>query len=89
MIEVKKFWREACNPCKTLSPIIERIMNEYPDIKFVSINTDEDKINGGEQISKYGLRSVPTVVFEKDGIEVSRFVGMKSEKEIKDIINTL
>ena len=87
MIEVKKFWREGCGPCVTLTPVMEKVMSEYPNIKFTNINTNEDQQSGGEEITKYGVRSVPTVILLKDGEVVDKFVGMKSESDIREFLD--
>jgi thioredoxin 1 len=78
MVEVKKFYGEWCGPCKLLAPVIEEIKKEMPNVKFVDVDVDENY----ELASKYGVRGVPTVVIEKDGVEVKRFVGMKQKSEL-------
>jgi thioredoxin 1 len=75
MIEVKKFFGEWCGPCKLLSPVINEIKGEFPNVKFTDVDVDEN----ADLTSKYGVRGVPTVVIEKDGVEVKRFVGMQQK----------
>lgn len=75
MIEVKKFYGEWCGPCKLLAPVINEIKGEMPDVKFTDIDVDEN----GDLASKYGVRGVPTIVIEKNGTEVKRFVGMQQK----------
>ena len=87
MIEVKKFEAEWCGPCKALTPVMDKLMPDYSDITYTIIDIDEDKTNNdGAEITKYGVRSVPTVILLKDGEVVDKFVGMKSEKDIKDFL---
>jgi thioredoxin 1 len=84
MVEVKKFYGEWCVPCKMLSPVIEEIKGELPNVLFVDIDVDEEY----EMASKYGVRGVPTVIIEKDGVEVKRFVGLQPKGAIVEAINT-
>jgi thioredoxin 1 len=83
MIEVKKFGADWCVPCKMLAPIIENMQRQIPDVNFTSIDVDTDY----ELSSKYNVRSVPTVVIERDGHEIQRFVGVQSEFTYKNAIN--
>jgi thioredoxin len=87
MLEVKKFSALWCGPCKTLGPIMDKVMPEYSDVIYTKVDIDEDKNNGGEEIGKYGVRSVPTVILLKDGEVVDKFVGMKSESDIREFLD--
>jgi len=78
MVEVKKFFGHWCVPCKLLAPVIDEIKKEMADVKFTDVDVDEN----GDLVSKYGVRGVPTIVIEKDGTEVKRFVGMKQKSEL-------
>jgi thioredoxin 1 len=84
MVEVKKFFGHWCSPCKLLAPVIEEIKKEMPNVKFVDVDVDENY----ELASKYGVRGVPTVVIERDGVEVKRFVGMKQKSELVNEIKS-
>jgi thioredoxin 1 len=84
MVEVKKFYGHWCVPCKLLAPVINEIKGEIPNVKFTDIDVDEN----GDLASKYGVRGVPTVVIEKDGVEVKRFVGMKQKSELVNEIKS-
>jgi thioredoxin 1 len=83
MITVKKFYATWCGPCKALSPILEQIRSEQPGIDMITIDVDEHY----ELAAKYGVKSVPTVVIEKNGVEVKRFTGLKSKMEYLNSIN--
>lgn len=82
MVTVRKFYATWCGPCKMLSPILEEIRNEYNQIDMLTIDVDEHF----DLASKYGVKSVPTVVIEKNGVEVKRFVGIKSKTEYTKVI---
>ena len=85
MIQVKKFYAEWCGPCKMLTPIMEQVQNKFSDVSFESINIDSQF----EVAQKYYVRSVPTVIIEKDGKEVQRFAGLQSEMAYSNAINEL
>jgi len=85
MLEVKKFYAEWCGPCKMLTPIMEQVQSKFSDVSFQSVNIDEQF----EVAQKYYVRSVPTVIIEKDGKEVQRFAGLQSEMAYSNAINEL
>ena len=55
------FWAPWCGPCKMLGPIINQIEEENPLLKVIKINVDESM----ELASKYGIRSIPTMMIFK------------------------
>jgi thioredoxin len=83
MIEVKKFEATWCGPCKALKPIFENVASKYNDVNFSYVDVDEQF----ELAAKYSVRSVPTVIIEKDGKEVQRFSGVLSELSYINAIN--
>lgn len=85
MLEVKKFYAEWCGPCKMLTPIMEQVQGKFSDISFESINIDSQF----EVAQKYYVRSVPTVIIEKDGKEVHRFAGLQSEMAYSNALTEL
>lgn len=85
MIQVKKFYAQWCGPCKMLTPIMEGVKKNHTDVQFENIDVDSDF----EIASKYSIRSVPTVIVEKDGIEVQRFAGLQSEMAYTNALNEL
>ena len=89
MLEVKKFWSQSCGPCRMLSPIMEKVLEDYPSIKLVDINTIEDQESGGEQIKKYDVRSIPAVFIEKDGEIIEKLIGAKSEQYLRTIFDSV
>jgi thioredoxin len=83
MIEVKRFHAAWCGPCKMLAPIIENIKPKFQNVNFVDVDVDQQF----EIASKYTIRSVPTVIIEKNGKEVERFAGLQSEMAYVNAIN--
>lgn len=83
MIKVKRFTAEWCSPCRALAPIIEEIKTENPDVTFETIDVDENP----DVVSEYGIRGIPVVIVQNDGIETSRFVGVQPKNVYESAIN--
>ena len=84
MLEVKKFEADWCGPCKALKPILENVSSKFGNtVNFSYINIDEQF----EVAQKYHVRSVPTVIIEKNGVEINRLVGVQSELAYTNTIN--
>lgn len=76
------FYADWCGPCKKLSPIIEEVARENPNLKVVKIDVDENYNLAYE----YGANSIPTLVVIKNGKEVNRAVGIVSKETILDLV---
>ncbi len=74
-----------CGPCKMLEPTIAALANEYGDrITIAKVDVDES-----QQVAlRFGIMSVPTVIFFKGGKEVHRFSGVQSKDKITSLIQT-
>ena len=83
MVTVKKFSAVWCGPCRALTPVMNEIKGNYSNVKFEEYDIDEYS----EIIEEYGVRSVPTVIIVKDGIEVNRFTGLSSKMAYVNAIN--
>ncbi len=81
------FWATWCGPCKMLGPTIEEIADELEgQITVGKVDVDECRDLAGE----FGVMSIPTVVYFKDGKEVKRFVGVQTkDKLIKETAEIL
>lgn len=82
MLEVKKFYGVWCGPCRVLTPVINEIKEQFPSVKFHDIDIDDDY----EEATKYEIRSVPTVILIKDGVEVDRIIGLSSKSKYVGLI---
>ena len=79
------FWAEWCGPCKALGPILENIATEFEGkIAVKKINIDENP----SAPANYGIRSIPTIMIFKDGAVANTKIGLSSEADIKDWINS-
>ena len=77
------FWAEWCGPCKQLGPIVDEVSKEVGDsVKVFKMNVDESK----DTASKYGIRSIPTLMIFKDGASFSTKVGVSPKSVIVDWI---
>jgi len=66
------FWAPWCGPCRMIAPVIEELAEDYDGkAKICKVNTDEQP----EIAGKYGIRSIPTILFFKDGELVDQMVG--------------
>jgi thioredoxin 1 len=81
-ITILDFWAPWCGPCKSFGPIFEKVSQEYPDILFGKINTEEEQGLGGH----FQIRSIPTVMILKEGIGVFSQAGMLPEEGLKDLL---
>ncbi|HHU96620.1 MAG: thioredoxin [Bacteroidota bacterium] len=80
------FWAEWCGPCKMIGPIIDEIGEEYQD-RVVVGKVDVD--NNDEATSRYGIRSIPTVLFIKNGEVVDKLVGAGAKSLFTEKIEKL
>ena len=85
-LTVIDFWAEWCGPCKIISPIIEELAAEY-DGKVQIGKVDVD--NNHEVSMKYNIRSIPTILFLKDGEVVDKHVGATTKKVLANKIDSL
>jgi len=83
MITVKKFGAVWCGPCRALAPVMNEIKGQFSNVKFEEYDVDV----AYEEATQYGVRSVPTVVIEKDGKEIDRFTGLQSKMAYTNAIN--
>ena len=72
------FWAEWCMPCRRLSPIIDEIAGENPDIKVVKINVDAEP----ELAERFEVKGIPSLFIIKNGEVKSNLVGVRPKEEI-------
>ncbi|MBP2002094.1 thioredoxin 1 [Paenibacillus shirakamiensis] len=75
------FWAPWCGPCKMLAPILDELSSEV-DVKIAKVNVDENP----ESASRFGVMSIPTLIFFKDGQPVDKVVGVNSKESLKNMI---
>lgn len=80
------FWAEWCGPCKALSPIVDEVAGEIGDkVKIVKVNIDQNP----EAPTKYGVRSIPTLIVFKGGKPVDTKVGGMSKSQLTDWLTSV
>ena len=76
------FYATWCGPCRMLSPIVDKIADEHPEIKVCKINVDEEE----ELAMRFEVMSIPTLVVIKNGEVVNKSVGALPEARILAMI---
>ncbi len=80
---VLDFWAVWCGPCKMLAPIFEEVEKEYPDVTFGKVNVDDEE----GLARRFGIVSIPTLIFIKDGNIVKKSVGYVNADELRALID--
>jgi len=79
------FWAEWCGPCKAYGPVYERVSEEFPDVVFGKIDTEDQQGLAG----MFGIRSIPTTIAFKEGIGVFMQPGALPEDALRDLVSKL
>lgn len=83
---VVDFWAEWCGPCRMIAPIVEELANEYDGkIKVAKLDVDSNQ----QSSIKYGVRSIPTVLFFKGGELVDNIIGAVPKTQFVAKLNKL
>ena len=76
------FWAVWCGPCRMLSPVVDQVAEENPDIKVCKVNVDEEQ----QLAIEYGVMSIPTLLVFKGGELVNQSVGVIPKEEVLNLI---
>lgn len=81
------FWATWCGPCLMQAPILEQLAGEYDEdqLKIVKMDVDENP----ETARQFGIMSIPTLMFKKDGEVVKQVAGVHTKDQIKAIVAEL
>ena len=80
-IHLVDFYADWCGPCKMLGSVLEKL----EDVSIIKINTDTHQ----DIARDYGIMSIPTLVFFKDGQEVKKEIGFKDEKQLRNLLESI
>ena len=81
------FWATWCGPCRMQAPILEKLSEELSEdeLKILKIDVDENP----ETARAFGIMSIPTLLFKKDGQVVKQVAGVHTAAQIKAIVSAL
>lgn len=80
-IAIVQFYAPWCGPCKSMAPITEKLLEKFPNVKLVKIDIENQELS-----SSFGVTSVPTFFLYKNGILMSKIVGMISLLQFESYI---
>lgn len=76
---VVDFWAAWCGPCRMISPVIEELAGERPNVRFGKLNVDENP----RTAAQFHVQGIPLLIFFRDGAEVGRVVGAVPKSQIE------
>ncbi len=80
------FWAEWCGPCRMIAPILDELHHDFQDKAVIGkVNVDSES----EISAKYGITSIPTLLFFKNGEIVDKHVGSASKSQLEEKLNSL
>lgn len=79
---VVDFFATWCGPCKMLSPLVERMAEQHPEVHFYKVDIDEEP----DLANRFQIMSVPTLLYMKRGQVVSKTIGVISQTEMEQEI---
>ncbi|MDH3217790.1 MAG: thioredoxin [Candidatus Krumholzibacteria bacterium] len=83
---VVDFWAPWCEPCHVIDPILRKMVGKYGDqVDFLKMNVDEEK----DTPAQYAVRSIPTILFFKEGAIKNQIIGPDSEAAIERAVQDL
>jgi thioredoxin 1 len=81
---VVDFWAPWCAPCRVIAPILDKLATEYEGrLTIAKVNTDEEI----QHASALGIQGIPTLIIFKNGQEVGRLVGSRSEAQYREVFD--
>ena len=72
------FWAAWCGPCRVMSPILEELAEERPDLRVVKVDTDANQ----DVAAKYGVLSLPTMMVFRDGAPAGQIIGARPKQRL-------
>jgi len=79
------FWAEWCGPCKSFALVYETVSERYPDITFAKVDTEQEQQISGQ----LGIRSIPTIMAFRDGIQIFSQPGAMGERDLTELVTQI
>ncbi len=80
------FWAPWCGPCKGIGMMVDKLAASYGDrIRFAKCNADDSQ----QTAAKYGIKSIPTLMFFKDGSVFDKISGMTNQVKIEGVLKKI
>ena len=76
------FYATWCGPCRMLRPTLEALSEEKPEVKFVSVDIDENELLAVQ----YGISSIPCVILFENGAETERSIGLRPKDAFLEML---
>ena len=76
------FWAPWCGPCRIVSPIVEQIAEDHPEVKVFKLDVDEVRV-----VEDFDILSIPAIIRFSEGQEVARFIGVARKDQIIEGLN--
>ena len=80
------FWAEWCQPCRAIAPTLEELAQESKgSVSLAKVNVDDNP----QLAARYGIRSIPTILFMKDGKVMDQVIGAVPKSQLKKKLDAL
>jgi len=76
------FYADWCGPCKKMKPILQKIAREHPNVTLLQVDADKSE----DIVNAYKVNEIPTLILFKNGRQNWRDSGIKTERELKNVI---